>query len=174
MNLPNLLTALRMALIPVFVLVYERGQAALALLIFLAASLTDCLDGYLARKWNQVTPFGKLFDPMADKLLLLSVLFCLARSGDIPWWMVAVMGAKELLMLLGSAWLLRRKVVVSANRLGKAATALFIIALTLVFPWHHADWVTGAGTVLLYAAVALSVAALCVYAWVNVFKPRKG
>ncbi len=62
----------------------------------------------------------------------------------------------------------------SANRLGKAATALFIISLTLVFPWHHVDWVTGAGTVLLYAAVALSVAALCVYAWVNVFKPRKG
>ncbi len=95
MNLPNLLTALRMALIPVFVLVYGRGLTALALLIFLAASLTDCLDGYLARKWNQVTPFGKLFDPMADKLLLLSVLFCLARNGDIPWWMVAVMGAKE-------------------------------------------------------------------------------
>ncbi len=165
MNLPNLLTALRIALIPVFVLTYERIAPAASLLIFLVASLTDCLDGYLARKWNQITSFGKLFDPLADKLLLLSVLFCFARSGLIPWWVMIVMAVKELLMMTGSMWLLRKSVVVSANNLGKAATVLFILALTLVFPWHPAGWMTVAGKVLIYAAVALSVAALFVYAY---------
>ena len=132
MNLPNLLTALRIALIPVFVLTYERIAPAASLLIFLVASLTDCLDGYLARKWNQITSFGKLFDPLADKLLLLSVLFCFARSGLIPWWVMIVMAVKELLMMTGSMWLLRKSVVVSANNLGKAATVLFILALTFL------------------------------------------
>jgi CDP-diacylglycerol--glycerol-3-phosphate 3-phosphatidyltransferase len=164
MNLPNLLTALRIALIPVFVLTYERIAPAASLLIFLLASLTDCLDGYLARKWNQITSFGKLFDPLADKLLLLSVLLCFARSGLVPWWVMIVVAVKELLMMTGSMWLLRKSVVVSANNLGKAATVLFILALTFIFPWHPDGWMTVAGRVLLYAAVALSVAALFVYA----------
>ena len=165
MNLPNILTALRIAMIPVFILTYERVAPAVSLLIFLGASLTDCLDGYLARKWNQVTAFGKLFDPLADKLLLLSVLFCFARSGLVPWWVMAVVGVKEILMMTGSMWMLAKKVVVSANQLGKAATVLFIMALTFVFPWHPLGWLTALGTWLLYGAVWLSVAALFVYAF---------
>jgi CDP-diacylglycerol--glycerol-3-phosphate 3-phosphatidyltransferase len=174
MNLPNLLTALRIALIPVFVLTYERVAPAVSLLIFLVASLTDCLDGYLARKWNQITAFGKLFDPLADKLLLIAVLCCLAYSGIIPWWVLIVMAVKELLMMSGSMWLLRKKVVVSANILGKAATVFFIAALTFVFPWHPAGILTIVGNALLYAAVALSLAALIVYAYSGFFKPKQG
>jgi len=174
MNLPNALTTLRILLIPVFVLAYERAAPALALLVFLVASLTDYLAGYLARKWNQITPFGKLFDPVADKLLLLAVLCCLARSGHIPWWVLGVMAAKELLMMAGSAWLLGKKVVVSANLMGKAATVMFIVALTLLFPWHSAPWLTAIGTALLYAAVALSVAALFAYAYINVIRRKQG
>lgn len=174
MNLPNFLTALRIALIPVFVLTYDRVAPAGSLMIFLVASMTDCLDGYFARKWNQITAFGKLFDPLADKLLLLSVLFCFARSGLIPWWVMALMAVKEILMMAGSMWLLRRKVVVSANNLGKAATVLFIGALTFVFPWHSIGWLTLLGNVLLYAAVALSVAALFVYAYFGFVKPKQG
>jgi CDP-diacylglycerol--glycerol-3-phosphate 3-phosphatidyltransferase len=164
MNLPNLLTALRVALIPVFIWSYGQVTPAVSLLIFLLASLTDCLDGYLARKWNQITAFGKLFDPLADKLLLLAVLLCLARSRLIPWWVLIVMAVKELLMMSGSMWMLHRKVVVSSNSLGKAATVLFILALTFVFPWHKAAWLTTVGSALIYVAVALSVAALFVYA----------
>ncbi len=175
MNLPNFLTALRIAMIPVFVLTYERVAPAVSLLIFLLASLTDCLDGYLARKWNQITAFGKLFDPLADKLLLLAVLFCFAKSQPplIPWWVLAVMAVKEILMMAGSMWMLRKNVVVSANQLGKAATVAFILALTFVFPWHTAGWLTTLGSVLLYAAVALSVAALFVYAYSALVKPKQ-
>ena len=171
MNLPNLLTALRIAMIPVFVATYGRVAPAVSLLIFLLASLTDCLDGYLARKWNQITAFGKLFDPLADKLLLLAVLFCFAGSGLIPWWVLAVMAVKEILMMAGSVWMLRKNVVVSANQLGKAATVAFILALTFVFPWHPVGWLTTLGSVLLYVAVALSVAALIVYAYSALVRP---
>jgi cardiolipin synthase len=174
MNLPNILTALRIAMIPVFLLTYERVAPAVSLLIFLGASLTDCLDGYLARKWNQVTSFGKLFDPLADKLLLLSVLFCFARSGLVPWWVMAVMAVKEVLMMTGSMWMLTKKVVVSANYLGKAATVVFIVALTFVFPWHQVGWLTALGAWLLYGAVALSVAALFVYALGALARLREG
>jgi cardiolipin synthase len=174
MNLPNVLTSIRIALIPVFIITYEQVSPAVSLIVFLTASLTDCLDGYLARKWNQITAFGKLFDPLADKLLLLSVLYCLAQSGHIAWWVVAVMISKELLMVVGSAWLLHKNVVVSSNWLGKAATGTFIVAVTLVFPWHSVGGITRLGTVLLYAAVALSVAAFFVYAWTTMIKPRQG
>lgn len=172
MNLPNILTALRVAMIPVFVLTYGQVPPAGSLVIFLVASLTDSLDGYLARKWNQITEFGKLFDPLADKLLLLAVLFCIARSGLIPWWVLVVMAVKELLMMAGSVWMLKKNVVVSANFLGKAATVAFILALTFVFPWHPAGWLTMIGNVLLYVAVALSVAALFVYSYFAFFRPK--
>ena len=173
MNLPNILTALRIAMIPVFVLTYEQVAPAVSLLIFLLASLTDCLDGYLARKWNQITAFGKLFDPLADKLLLLAVLFCMARSNLIPWWVLIVMAVKELLMMAGSMWMLKRNVVVSANILGKAATVAFIMALTFVFPWHPIGWLTKLGDVLLYAAVTLSVAAFIVYTYCAFFRRKQ-
>lgn len=172
MNLPNFLTALRVAMIPVFVLTYDQVAPAVSLLIFLLASLTDCLDGYLARKWNQITAFGKLFDPLADKLLLLAVLGCMARSRLIPWWVLIVMAVKELLMMAGSMWMLKKHVVVSANLLGKAATVAFILALTFVFPWHSVRWLTAVGNALLYAAVALSVAALFVYTYFALFRRK--
>ena len=145
--------------------VRERVTPLVSLLIFLAASLTDSLDGYLARKWNQITAFGKLFDPLADKLLLLAVLCCLAKSHIIPWWILILMAVKELLMMAGSMWMLRKNVVVSSNILGKAATVVFIVALTFVFPWHPVGVMTDIGNVLLYAAVALSLSALVVYAY---------
>jgi len=174
MNLPNVLTALRVAMIPVFILTYGRISPAASLVIFLAASLTDCLDGYLARKWNQITAFGKLFDPLADKFLLLAVLSCIAQSGLIPWWVLIVMAVKELLMMAGSVWMLKKNVVVSANFLGKAATVAFILALTFVFPWHSELWLKTLGDVLLYAAVALSVAALFVYSYFAFLRQKQG
>ena len=110
---------------------------------------------------------------MADKLLLLSVLFCFAKSRLVPWWVLILMAAKELLMMSGSLYMLRRNVVVSSNYLGKAATVSFILALTFVFPWPKALWLTATGNVLLYVAVALSVAALFLYAYGAFLKPKQ-
>ena len=75
-TIPNVLTILRIILIPVFVVLFFKGQKMAALAVFCAASLTDMLDGYLARKLNQITDFGKLFDPLADKLMVLTAMVC--------------------------------------------------------------------------------------------------
>ena len=77
MNLPNKLTTLRMILVPVFIIVYLTGYHYVSAVIFIAASLTDFLDGHLARKYDLVTNFGKIMDPLADKLLVCSALICL-------------------------------------------------------------------------------------------------
>ena len=84
-TIPNVLTMIRLILIPVFVVLFFSGLRKAALAVFVAASLTDMLDGYLARKLNQITDFGKLFDPLADKLMVLTAMVCQAIAGVFPW-----------------------------------------------------------------------------------------
>ena len=81
MNIPNLLTIVRMVLIPVFAGLYAAGRPVAALCVYVAACITDAVDGYLARRWNEVTAFGKLMDPLADKLLQLTMMGCLTLTG---------------------------------------------------------------------------------------------
>ena len=162
-NVPNTLTILRLLAIPAFVWAYFNDHRVAALIIFVAASLTDLLDGYLARKLNQITDFGKLADPLADKLMLIALLFCLAFTGYAPWPMLAVIALKELYMMIGGLLMLKRRVVVYSNLLGKVATATFMVALALVFPWHEVNILSAIGLVLLYAAVALSVLSAVFY-----------
>jgi CDP-diacylglycerol--glycerol-3-phosphate 3-phosphatidyltransferase len=94
-NLPNQLTMLRVVMIPFFIAALMTGHSYTAAGLFAAASLTDALDGYIARKYHLVTNFGKLMDPLADKLLVVSALVCLVELGDIPAWMVIVILARE-------------------------------------------------------------------------------
>jgi len=168
MNLPNILTILRMCLIPVFAVLYYNGMEPAALLVYLLAGATDILDGYLARKWNQITSFGKLMDPLADKLMNLTMIFCLTHTGYIPVWILIVLIAKELLMVAGSMVLLKglkgEKVVVMANWAGKAATAITIAAVALVFPWHQWEAVRTIGRVLMYIGVGVNLFAMVNYA----------
>ena len=84
-NVPNVLTMLRMILIPVFVVLFFNDRKMAALAVFCAASFTDFLDGFLARKLNQITDFGKLFDPLADKVMVLTALICQGLAGVFPW-----------------------------------------------------------------------------------------
>lgn len=165
MNLPNALTMIRMLLIPVFAWAYfnDPPGVKVAIVVFLLASATDWLDGFLARRWNQVTSFGKLFDPLADKLMLLTALYCLAYTGNVPWWTLILMAAKEGFMVAGSLFMLNKKVVVSSNMFGKVATVLFIAAVVLLFPWHGNPALHIAGTVMLYAALTASIVAFFAY-----------
>lgn len=163
-NLPNALTLLRMALVPVFVALFVLGQEKIALLVFLLASLTDGLDGYLARKNHQVTAFGKLVDPLADKLMVCAALICQGARGVFPWLAILIVMTKELVMIAGGTYLLGRGVVVYAHHLGKAAQFSFILAL--VFSFWHRDFAIRAlplDRVLLWLAVALACAALIEY-----------
>ena len=167
-TIPNVLTMIRLLLVPVFVVVYFRTSAEpkyAALAIFAAASLTDMLDGYLARKLNQITDFGKLFDPLADKLMVLSAMVCQAVTGVFPWAAVIVVACKELVMVLGGLFMLSRDVVVYSNIVGKAAQVCFILSLILSF-FHVplAEWGTRLDLILLWITVGLAILAMVVYA----------
>lgn len=174
MNLPNALTMLRILLIPAFAWAYFKHAPVLALYLYLLASVTDFLDGYLARKLNQVTDFGKLFDPLADKLMMVTLLFCLAYTRQVAWWVLGVIALKELYMLFGSLYMLKRGVVVASNIYGKVATIALTVALALVFPWHPRNMLTVVGTWLLYAGVCLSLLSTAMYTVGAVQRLREG
>ena len=173
-TIPNVLTMLRIVLIPVFVIVFfntpkDQDRIA-ALVIFAVASITDMFDGMLARKLNQITDFGKLFDPLADKVMVITALICQAVYGVFPWIAIIIVAAKELIMLLGGLFMLSRDVVVYSNYVGKTAQVFFIASLLLSFfhPSLEAAEFRVLGMtpdlLLLWITVALSLAALVVYA----------
>ena len=128
-TVPNALTMIRLVLVPVFAVLFANGHPRWALAVFCAASLTDALDGYLARKLNQISDFGKLFDPLADKLMVLTALFCQGAAGVFPWTAIWIVQGKEILMMLGGTFMLNRGIVVSANYYGKTATVFFMASL---------------------------------------------
>jgi len=168
-TIPNVLTMIRMILIPVFVVLFFSGLKMAALAVFCAASFTDFLDGFLARKLNQVTDFGKLFDPLADKLMVLTAMVCQTFWGPLPLVAVLIVALKELVMVFGGMFMLSRNVVVYSNIYGKAAQVGFIAALVLSF-FH--DRFEESGTKLLgmtpdilalWITVALAIVAMAVY-----------
>ena len=163
-NIPNVLTIFRLILVPVFVIVFRQGKTQWALAVFCLASLTDMLDGILARKLNLITDFGKLFDPLADKLMVLTALFCQGMTGVFPWEAIFIVLIKELVMMAGSVYMLGKGVVVYANFFGKTATVCFITSLILSF-FHQelAEWGRPVDQYLLWISVGLSIQALISY-----------
>ena len=137
-HIPNYLSALRLMMIPAFALIffYEYPRYInLALLIFLLAGATDVLDGYLARRNNWISDLGKLLDPLADKLMQLTVLVCLAIRGLVPPWLTAIFIAKELFMIIGALLVLKKiKFTVMAHWYGKVSTAIiYLIIFVVIF-----------------------------------------
>lgn len=134
MNLPNLLTTIRFLLIPLFVYVFfHQGESNIlyATYIFILAGITDVLDGYVARKYDLITKWGQAMDPLADKLMLLTVLICFTIKEFLPIWVISIVGIKEIVMIIGGLFLYYRKdkIVVPANKFGKIATVIFYIAI---------------------------------------------
>lgn len=164
-TIPNILTMIRLILIPVFVVLFVNGQEKASLAVFAVASITDMFDGMLARRLNQITDFGKLFDPLADKLMVLTAMICQGCAGVFPWTAIIIVGVKELLMVIGGLFMLSRNVVVYSNYIGKAAQVCFIAALILSF-FHGelAAWGTRLDLILLWITVGLALVAMVVYA----------
>lgn len=130
MNLPNLLTMLRFLLVPVMSYFLINQNFTLAISIYILASATDILDGFIARKYNMITKLGKFLDPMADKLLQFSALLGLWVVGIIPFWITLIFFLKEIFMGLGAIKLLKNKdVVVPSKWFGKMSTVIFFIAI---------------------------------------------
>ena len=135
MNLPNKITLLRVVLIPAFLIIYlaqpfvEIVNAWLALILFSTAAITDAIDGYLARKLKQVTNFGKLMDPLADKLLVCSAFIAFTATGALPEWAVIILISREFYISGLRQLALEQKIVVAASRSAKFKT---IAQITLV------------------------------------------
>jgi len=135
LNIPNIITIFRFFLVPLFVYVFFSGYDKNYMVsagIFLLAGFTDVLDGYIARKYNMVTRWGKLMDPLADKLMQLAVIISLWFKGLVPLWAILVIFTKEVLMIIGGIVLYKDKIVVSASWYGKAATCLFYLSILLI------------------------------------------
>ncbi|HOQ06247.1 MAG TPA: CDP-diacylglycerol--glycerol-3-phosphate 3-phosphatidyltransferase [Clostridiales bacterium] len=143
MNIPNILTVLRFLLIPAFAYFLSIRNYIVAVLLFLAGGLTDVLDGYIARKYNLITSWGKIADPLADKLMQITAVVILSLGLKIiPIELVLVILAKEVLMGVGALVLYRqKKYVVSANWYGKMTTVIFYLAIImLIFNEPFGRW----------------------------------
>ncbi len=168
LNAPNTLTVFRLLLIAVLIWMFRLGRPLYALGIYILAALTDLLDGYLARKNDQVTEFGKLADPLADKLMLLTALICLYKSAMVSPWVIILVAVKEGIMILGGFLLLKVKSkVVSANWVGKTSAVVFFVAVVMAF--LH-DYIHPWDMVAMVIALVMSFAALIQYAYLNVYK----
>jgi CDP-diacylglycerol--glycerol-3-phosphate 3-phosphatidyltransferase len=162
LNLPNALTMLRLLLVPVFawLLLREGGEDATSRLwaaaVFLVASLTDLVDGEIARRRNLVTSFGKIADPIADKALTGTALVGLSYLGELPWWVTIVILAREIGVTLLRFWVIRHGVI-PASRGGKAKTVAQIVAII----WYLlplTGWLADLRVVAMAVALALTVA----------------
>ena len=135
MNLPNKLTLLRILLIPVFILVMMsniKNHYLIACLIFVIASITDALDGHIARKNNLVTDFGKFMDPLADKLLVISALICMIESNLVAGWMVIIIVSRELTVSILRAIAAADGKVIAASGGGQIKTISQMLAIIIL------------------------------------------
>lgn len=148
-TIPNVLSLLRLAGIPLMVWLILGPEADwLAVLVLALGGFTDWLDGYLARRWHQTSRLGQMLDPIADRLYILAVLFSLALRSIIPWWLVAVLVAREVMIgLLVPALKTRGYSSLPVHFLGKASTFCLLYAFPLVLLGH------GAGDLALIARV---------------------
>lgn len=132
-QIPNVLTILRMAAVPLFIVVMLDRRIELGAWVFLMAEFTDVLDGMIARRFNFITAFGKIADPLADKLMQLSALFMLARFDMIIYIIPWLVLAKELTLLTAGLFVMKRKVDISSRWFGKLTSFLFFIAIMMSF-----------------------------------------
>ncbi len=161
-NVPNILTMLRLLLIPIYwVLMMVRNNETAALIVFVTASLTDLLDGYVARHYNQVTDWGKLFDPLADKLMVVSVMMTLVLKGAVPLIILIIIAIKEIIMVAGAACMLRRKIVVYSKPVGKTAQFTMVAGMILAFFRHNFS--APFHVYVLWLATALTLSAMIYY-----------
>ena len=171
MNLPNKLTTLRVIMIPFFVffLLWQNGEnrtfRMIALALFIIASLTDLLDGKIARKYNLVTNFGKFMDPLADKLLVCSALICLIELNALPAWMVIVIISREFIISGFRLIASDNGVVIAASYWGKFKTTFQMVSVVLlILDIPALAFVT---TICVWIALLLTIVSLVDYIFKN-------
>lgn len=140
MNLPNKLTLFRIFLIPIFIIVMLLNipnKFLIACIIFIIASITDAMDGHIARKYNLVTDFGKFMDPLADKLLVISALTCMIEVGLVSSWMVIIIVSRELTVSILRAIAAADGKVIAASGGGKLKTISQMLSIVILLLGRH-------------------------------------
>ena len=158
-QLPNALTLFRLVLIPIFValvLASDQGHSWPAAIVFGVAAITDQVDGFLARRWRVESQFGKVADPLADRLMIDAAVILLWHAGRLPW-VALVVPARDLVLVAGYRLVVDRGYELAVNLAGKAATWLLYASLGFVMVTHEGDdwplWIFWAGVALAAAAV---------------------
>ncbi len=167
MNLPNKITIFRVCMIPIF-LIFMLCEGIpygniLAAAVFVIAALSDLLDGYLARKHNLVTNFGKFMDPLADKLLVSSALICFVALHTVPAWVVIIIIAREFIISGFRLIASDNGVVIAASWWGKIKTNVQMIMSVMLIVNLDYDWMNILEQIAIYLAVALTVISLIDY-----------
>lgn len=168
MNLPNKLTIFRVILIPffvVFLLLDPSNQTYryIADAIFIIASLTDMLDGKIARKYNLVTNFGKFMDPLADKLLVSAAMICLIATGQLAAWIVIVIISREFIISGFRLIASDNGIVIAASYWGKFKTVFQMLMIIVLIANIQMPFFTVLGTILIYVALVLTIVSLIDY-----------
>lgn len=153
LTVPNILSGLRLLGVPLFLwLIIVPKADGLAVLLLIVAGFTDWLDGYLARRWHQISRLGQLLDPIADRLYILATLVGLLIRGIVPWWFVTILVSRDLLMAVVLALLKRRGVTgLPVHFLGKAATFCLLYAFPLLLLGDGVGWFADAARVVGWA-----------------------
>lgn len=170
MNLPNKLTMLRMVLVPVVMALILGGHSVMAFVLFAAASITDFLDGYIARKYNLVSSFGKIMDPLADKLLTFGALICFVQTGLISVWAPMIIISREFFVTCMRVVAAASGKVIAASWWGKVKTNVQMFAI--MFAILFSSTLTTASSAVLWIASIFTVASWVAYICENleVFK----
>lgn len=166
LTIPNALTLVRFILVGVMAFVFLGGNPIGAMVIYLVAAATDLVDGYIARKLNQISNVGKVMDPIADKLMTITALVCMLLQQYLTVGVLIVIIAKETLMIIGGILIyFVFKKVVYANLYGKIAAGAYFLAIVLLF--LH-DYVKPADAILMYVAVAMNIVSIFQYGYINI------
>ena len=172
MNTPNKLTVARMIMVPflvVFLLTGWGGEANryISLILFVAASITDWFDGYLARKNHLVTNFGKFMDPLADKLLVCSAMICMIELGRLPAWFVIIIIGREFIISGFRLIAAENGIVIAANYWGKFKTVSQMIMIILLILHFDLSVFVILEQIFIWLSLALTVISLMTYFWQN-------
>ena len=163
---PNILTIIRLLLIPIILYLIIIGNYIVALILFVISGITDIADGFIARKFSLISNIGKLLDPLADKLTLVSILTILTVQGIIPIWILVIVVLKEVTMVVGASFLYGKDVVVYSRWYGKLATVLFFLAIVsslLIEEFNITNWLKDVDLALYCFALIATIFALIMY-----------
>ena len=165
-HIPNILTIFRIILIPFIIYFIAKEDYILACIFLVVSGLTDILDGFIARRFNLVSDFGKLMDPLADKLTQVSIVVTLVIKAFIPLWILVIIILKEITMVAGASFLYGKDTVVSSKWFGKLATVVLYIAIffsIIIAHFNLPEIYTTCNYYIYYVAIGATIFSLIMY-----------